>query len=156
MNLTSPPAGWPDRGPGLSGPQTALLGAIAGLTIFLGLPVGRIRSLSSQMRTFLNAAAGGVLAFLVFEFFEQASEKIEATDTALRAALFVGAATMGPQLPDTTLVRWGVLLGDASYALYLVHPFAIRPLREIWKHAPASWLELTPSSSRPVSSVNVG
>jgi peptidoglycan/LPS O-acetylase OafA/YrhL len=60
------------------------------------------------------------------------------------AALFVGAATMGPQLPDTTLVRWGVLLGDASYALYLVHPFVIRPLREVWRLAPVEWLSQIP------------
>ena len=25
-----------------------------------------------------------------------------------------------------------VVLGDASYSLYLTHPFAIRPLRNIW------------------------
>ena len=29
------------------------------------------------------------------------------------------------------LTRWGVILGDASYALYLLHPFVIRALREL-------------------------
>ncbi len=38
-----------------------LLGAIAGATIFLGLPVGRMRGLSVATRSFLNAASAGVL-----------------------------------------------------------------------------------------------
>lgn len=38
----------------MSDGQIILLGAIAGLTIFLGLPVGRMRNLSSEMRCFFN------------------------------------------------------------------------------------------------------
>jgi len=48
------------------------------------------------------------------------------------AAMLVGAAALGPQLPPVAPVRFAVALGDASYALYLSHPFVIRPLREIW------------------------
>jgi exopolysaccharide production protein ExoZ len=48
------------------------------------------------------------------------------------AAMLVAAATLAPTLPDSVLTRFGVRLGDASYALYLIHPFIIRPLREIW------------------------
>ena len=48
------------------------------------------------------------------------------------AAMLVGAAALGPQLPAIAPVRFAVALGDASYALYLSHPFVIRPLREIW------------------------
>ena len=29
-------------------------------------------------------------------------------------------------------MRLGVLLGDASYAIYLVHPFPMRAFREVW------------------------
>ncbi len=50
----------------------------------------------------------------------------------LPAAMLVGAAALGPQLPAIAPVRFAVALGDASYALYLSHPFVIRPLREVW------------------------
>ena len=47
----------------MSAVQIAMLGAIAGFTIFLGLPVGRLRNPSLRMRVFLNATATGVLLF---------------------------------------------------------------------------------------------
>jgi ZIP family zinc transporter len=74
----------------MSSTQTAILGAIAGLTIFLGLPIGRVRSLSSKWRTALNGLAAGVLLFLVFEFVEGSVDLIADGPTALRAVLFVG------------------------------------------------------------------
>jgi ZIP family zinc transporter len=40
--------------------HTLLLGLIAGATILLGLPVGRIRATSAGLRTALNATAIGV------------------------------------------------------------------------------------------------
>lgn len=58
----------------------------------------------------------------------------------LPAALFVCALALGPQWKKDGPVRVGVLIGDASYALYLSHPFVIRPLREIGNHLPAVWL----------------
>lgn len=43
------------------------------------------------------------------------------------------AATMGPQLDSSkTFWRAGLLAGDASYSLYLIHPFILRPLGKIW------------------------
>jgi ZIP family zinc transporter len=48
------------------------LGAIAGFTIFLGLPVGRMQRLSAAVRTLLNALAIGILVFLVFDVLEHA------------------------------------------------------------------------------------
>lgn len=50
------------------------------------------------------------------------------------AALLVAAAALGPDetRPPGVLVRAGLALGDASYALYLVHPFAIRAARELF------------------------
>ncbi len=45
----------------------------------------------------------------------------------------VVAATMGPQLDASKAVwRAGLLVGDASYSLYLIHPFILRPLAKIW------------------------
>jgi exopolysaccharide production protein ExoZ len=45
----------------------------------------------------------------------------------------VVAATMGPQL-DASKLSWraGLLIGDASYSLYLIHPFILRPFGKIW------------------------
>jgi zinc transporter, ZIP family len=57
--------------------QILLLGAIAGFTIFLGLPVGRVRNLSMPMRAFLNAGAAGILVFLLIEVWEHGFEPIE-------------------------------------------------------------------------------
>jgi exopolysaccharide production protein ExoZ len=40
---------------------------------------------------------------------------------------------LGPQIDVNKIwTKIGLLLGDASYSLYLVHPFAIRPFRAIW------------------------
>ena len=49
------------------------------------------------------------------------------------AALIVGGAALGHERPVSRwrLARFGVAVGDASYALYLVHPFAIRAGSEI-------------------------
>jgi exopolysaccharide production protein ExoZ len=56
------------------------------------------------------------------------------------ALMLVAAAALGPALPDSIFTRFGAGLGDASYALYLVHPFVIRPLRAIWsKLGGAHW-----------------
>jgi ZIP family zinc transporter len=44
--------------------QTTILGAIAGGTIFLGLPVGRLGSLGASTRALLAAFSAGVLLFL--------------------------------------------------------------------------------------------
>ncbi len=46
---------------------TVLLGAISGLTIFLGLPIARMRNVSPQFVGALNALAIGILVFLVVE-----------------------------------------------------------------------------------------
>ncbi|HZZ64300.1 MAG TPA: multicopper oxidase domain-containing protein [Candidatus Baltobacteraceae bacterium] len=46
---------------------TILLGAIAGFTIFLGLPIARMRNISPQTIGSLNALAIGILVFLVVE-----------------------------------------------------------------------------------------
>ena len=40
-----------------------LLGAVAGFTIFLGLPVGRMRNVSTECCAFLNATPPGSSSF---------------------------------------------------------------------------------------------
>jgi ZIP family zinc transporter len=57
--------------------QTVLLGGIAGLTIFLGLPIARLRAGSDRYLALLNAFAIGILLFLFVEIMEHAFEPIE-------------------------------------------------------------------------------
>jgi zinc transporter, ZIP family len=59
------------KGP-LSFWMTVLLGAIAGFTIFLGLPVARAQRLSPQTIALLNALAIGILLYLVVEIAQNA------------------------------------------------------------------------------------
>jgi len=62
--------------------ETILLGALAGATIFIGLPLGRIRNANHGWRAFLNAIATGILLFLLFDILENAIEPLE---SAVRA-----------------------------------------------------------------------
>ena len=47
--------------------QTVILGALAGLTIYLGLPVGRMQLLSARSRVALAMFAVGILAFILVD-----------------------------------------------------------------------------------------
>jgi len=58
------------------------LGAIAGFTIFLGLPVGRMRAPAPTTRAFLNAVAIGILVFLLWDVLKGAQEPLEAAVVA--------------------------------------------------------------------------
>ena len=58
--------------------QTVLLAAFAGATIFLGLPVGRLRNLSKRAQVMLTTAAAGVILFLIWDILSQAVEPVEA------------------------------------------------------------------------------
>ncbi|MBV9915201.1 MAG: ZIP family metal transporter, partial [Solirubrobacterales bacterium] len=60
--------------------QTVLLGALAGFTIYLGLPAGRLQLLSSRARVALAMFSVGVLAFI---FVDVLSHGTEIVDVAL-------------------------------------------------------------------------
>ena len=57
--------------------QTLVLGAVAGVTIFLGLPVARYRNAGVRTRVFLTALAAGILLFLFVEVLEHAWQPVE-------------------------------------------------------------------------------
>ena len=61
----------------MSTPQTVALGAIAGFTIFLGLPVGRMRSDNIRFKTFLTGISAGILVFLLFDILSHATGVVE-------------------------------------------------------------------------------
>ncbi len=87
--------------------KTLLLGFIAGVTILLGLPVGRMRRPAPSIRVMLNAIAVGILVFLVWDVLSAAWEPIDgalsdfhAGDGGLGSAfgygvLFVGGLAVG-------------------------------------------------------------
>jgi len=57
--------------------EILLLGAIAGFTIYLGLPIGRVRNPAPRLRAMLNAMAIGILLFLLWDVLAGAIEPVE-------------------------------------------------------------------------------
>src|SRR5260370_23476165 len=53
-----------------------LLGAFAGLTIYLGLPLAFLKQTPQSLKIFLNMLATGVLLFLLFDVVSKASDPI--------------------------------------------------------------------------------
>lgn len=72
--------------------QIAILGAFAGLTIFLGLPLGRVRTEMPRVKAFLNALAIGILIFLLWDVLTAAWEP---ADEALGSHDYATAVTYG-------------------------------------------------------------
>jgi len=94
--------------------QTLLLGFIAGVTILIGLPLGRMRAPRPGMRQFLNALAIGILLFLIWDVLVHAFEPI---DTAL-GRLHDGSAGIGPVLGYAALFFLGLTVGLMSLVYY--------------------------------------
>ena len=61
----------------MSTAQLLVLGALAGFTIFLGLPLGRVRNASPKLKAFFSATATGILLFLLVEVLIHAVEPVE-------------------------------------------------------------------------------
>jgi zinc transporter, ZIP family len=79
----------------MSTSHVLILGAIAGATIFLGLPVGRIQGLSSQARAGLSALATGILIFLLWDVLTGAVDPIETALDVRHWGRFSVLATLG-------------------------------------------------------------
>jgi ZIP family zinc transporter len=75
--------------------QILLLGAIAGATIFLGLPIGRLHGLSRRARAGLSALATGILIFLLWDVLTGAVDPIEAALDDRNWGTFTGLAALG-------------------------------------------------------------
>lgn len=94
--------------------QTLLLGAIAGGTILLGMPLGRLEHPAVTLRLILNGTAIGILLFLVWDVFSGAWEPI---DSAL-AAHHAGTGGLGPILGYGSLFAAGTTVGLMSLVYY--------------------------------------
>jgi zinc transporter, ZIP family len=91
----------------MSTTQLLVLGALAGFTIFLGLPIGRIKSASTRLKAALSAMATGILLFLLWDVLVHGIEPVEEAlksatnqggswvDFARLAVTFAAGATIG-------------------------------------------------------------
>jgi zinc transporter, ZIP family len=103
--------------------ETVVLGSIAGLTIFLGLPLARVRVVAPRYHAFLNALAIGILFFLFVDIVEHAIGPVEAairTDgSALPALVGVLIAGFGIGLLSLVYYMRRVSLGPGFTAMHL-------------------------------------
>ena len=78
----------------MSTAQTLILGAIAGFTIYVGLPIGRFPSTHPAVRAALTSVATGILVFL---FWDVVSHGVDPVESHLRAhswGAFAGYAAL--------------------------------------------------------------
>jgi ZIP family zinc transporter len=87
--------------------KTLVLGFIAGVTIVIGLPIGRLRRPMPMLKHFLNSVAIGILLFLVWDVLSQAWEPV---DTAL-GAVHDHSGGLGPVFGYGLLGATGLSVG---------------------------------------------
>ena len=92
--------------------ETVLLGALAGFTIYLGLPFGRLQIMSDRLRVGLAMFAVGVLAFLFVDIFEHALGIVEKPVEAFKN----GEEGIGEALGLVALLGAGFAAGTAGLA----------------------------------------
>src|SRR4051795_12906766 len=92
--------------------ETAVLGAIAGFTIFLGLPIGRYQGLTPRARVGLAMLSAGILAFL---FMDVGAEGLGIIETHLDAYKD-GDATLWPVVGLFVLLSASFLAGVGGIA----------------------------------------
>ncbi|HEY0753597.1 MAG TPA: ZIP family metal transporter [Ktedonobacteraceae bacterium] len=91
-----------------------LLGAFAGLTIFLGLPLVFLKQLPQSIKVFLNMLATGILIFLFFDVISKASDPINAALAQVRTQ-HTGTAIFSL---DVFLLVLGVGLGSVGLVYF--------------------------------------
>src|SRR6059058_5395984 len=78
----------------MSTAQILALGGVAGLTIFIGLPIGRMHGLAAWLKCFLSSTATGILLFLFWDVLSAAVDPIESALTAGRDGRFAWLAAL--------------------------------------------------------------
>jgi zinc transporter, ZIP family len=110
----------------LSFAETTLLGAVAGFTIYLGLPVGRIQRVENRLRAGLAMFSVGILAFI---FMDVAAHGQEIVDSALTSFKDHGGS-LGHVIALFALMSVGFLAGTAGISAvqgWLLPKGRIRP-----------------------------
>ena len=94
--------------------HTLVLGAIAGVTILLGMPLGRLERPAENLRVLLNGIAVGVLLFLFWDVLAHAWEPI---DSSL-AGVADGKGHLGKAIGYGALFLGGLFAGLMSLVWY--------------------------------------
>jgi len=108
----------------LSFAQTAALGALAGFTIYLGLPFGRLQLLGNRARVALAMFAVGVLAFIFVDVMEHAFGIVEEAVEGFKG----GTGSLGHAVGLAALLGGGFALGLAGLAMIERRLRSLRPL----------------------------
>lgn len=98
----------------MSSGTIVLLGAFAGLTIFLGFPLAFLKHLSLRWKAFLSMLATGVLLFLLYDVIQKASDPITTALTQMHthqtgANLFI---------LDVLLLTLGIGIGSVGLVYF--------------------------------------
>jgi zinc transporter, ZIP family len=93
--------------------QTVALGALAGFTIFLGLPVGRLQTISTRSRVALAMFSVGVLAFIFVDVLSNARDILGHSVTAFKA----GQTSLAYVIWLVVLTAAGFTAGSAGLAI---------------------------------------
>jgi len=132
----------------MSTAQILLLGAIAGCTIFIGLPVARLRNVPPNVRSMLAAVATGILLFLFWEVLTNAVDPIETALKAGHDGRFLWLATLlavGFGVGLLSLVYYDAWMKARRRKAFLLGPGAASPAELEHEYhfaglSPAKWL----------------
>jgi ZIP family zinc transporter len=111
----------------LSFTQTAALGALAGFTIYLGLPFGRLQLLGNRSRVALAMFSVGVLAFIFVDVMEHAFGIVEEAVEAFKD----DTGGLGTAVGLAALLGGGFGVGLAGLAMTERRLRSLRPLPPI-------------------------
>lgn len=117
-----------------------VLGFLSGAAVGIAFNNGwRLSGLSAMTL----AAIGFTVTFLCWTPDGTETDLPPRLAAAVPAMLILIAAALGPQIDDKwRLWRAALLIGDASYSLYLVHEFLLRLLSLLWSKGPFAMLPL--------------
>src|SRR6266702_3268096 len=97
-----------------------LLGAFAGLTIYLGLPLAFLKKAPQSLKAFLSMLATSVLLFLLYDVISKATEPINGLIEQVRTQ-HTGGTTL---FIDIVLFIFGLLLGLIGLVYFNKHVIA--------------------------------
>jgi peptidoglycan/LPS O-acetylase OafA/YrhL len=99
----------------------------------IGMGLGLLRAEGAVLGAVARLALGALGLALFAVVAAQAPDLPRLLAFGVPAGCLVAACGLGREhatAQETVAVRLGAVLGDASYALYLIHPFVIRGLRQ--------------------------
>src|SRR2546430_8424441 len=118
------------------------MGAIAGCTIFVGLPIGRLRAPMPRTRALLNSLAIGILVFLLWDVLAHAWEPVNGAIEGRR---------YGPALREGLVLAGGTGLGLVGLVYFdrwvarRARAYGGPPETAVgWRHPPAPLPPLIP------------